>query len=161
MPKYIQELKDTVIDHFQNLTLIAEEQASTRPAPDKWSVKEIIGHLIDSAANNHQRFVRAQFTDTLVFDGYGQDDWVAAQNYQEANWHELLILWRGYNLHIAHVMETMPDEVRTRQRTEHNLHKIASDKVPEDLPTSLDYFMGDYVSHLKHHMTQIENILNS
>lgn len=161
MPAYIQELKDAVLDAFQNLTLVPEEKVTERPAPGKWSVKEIIGHLIDSASNNHQRFVRAQFTKELVFDGYGQDDWVGAQKYQEANWHELLILWRGFNLHLVHLMEIMPDDIRKRQRTVHNLHQIAFHTVPEDLPTSLDYFMGDYVVHLKHHLRQIEDILNS
>lgn len=161
MPAYIQELKDTVLDAFQNLTLVPEEQVVLKPAPGKWSAQEIIGHLIDSAANNHQRFVRAQFTDDLVFDGYSQDGWVEAQNYQEANWHEVLILWRGYNLHLVHLMEQMPDEVRTLARTKHNLHKVAFHTVPEDLPTSLDYFIGDYVLHLKHHLRQIEEILNA
>lgn len=149
------------MDAFQNLILVSEEQAAIKPAPGKWSTKEIIGHLIDSASNNHQRFVNAQFTDDLVFEGYSQDGWVAAQNYQEANWEELLILWRGFNFHIVHLMEKMPDEIRTKARTKHNLHKMASNKVPEDLPTSLDYFMGDYVMHLKHHLRQIEDLLNS
>ncbi len=161
MPAYIQDLKDTVLDAFQNLTLVEEDKVSAKPAPGKWSVKEIIGHLIDSASNNHQRFVRAQFTDDLIFDGYGQDGWVEAQNYQEANWHELLILWRGFNLQLAHLMTQVPDEIRTKARTQHNLHKIAFHTVPEDLPTSLDYFMGDYVLHLKHHLKQIEEILNN
>lgn len=161
MPAYIQELKDAVLDAFQNLTVVPEDQVEKRPAEGKWSVKEIIGHLIDSASNNHQRFVRAQFTDDLVFEGYGQDDWVGAQQYQTANWHELLILWRGFNLHLAHVMETMPDDIRTKARNEHNLHKVAFHTVPEDLPASLDYFMGDYVMHLKHHLRQIEDILNA
>lgn len=149
------------MDAFQNLILVSEEQAATKPAPDKWSTKEIIGHLIDSASNNHQRFVQAQFTDDLIFDGYSQDGWVEAQNYQKANWEELLILWRGFNFHLVHLMEQMPDEARTKARTKHNLHKIASDTVPEDLPTSLDYFMGDYVMHLKHHLRQVEDLLNS
>ncbi len=160
MPAYIQELKDLVLDHFQNLTVVPEAQVEAKPAPGKWSVKEIIGHLIDSASNNHQRFVRAQFTNELVFEGYGQDDWVSAQNYQQTNWHELLILWRGFNLQLAHVMQNVPDDIRTRARTVHNLHQIAFHTLPEELPTSLDYFMGDYVLHLKHHLKQIDDILN-
>jgi len=161
MPAYIQELKEAVLDAFQNLIIASEEAIEKRPAEGKWSVKEIIGHLVDSAANNHQRFVRAQFSKELVFEGYGQDDWVGAQNYQESNWQELLILWRGYNLHLVQLMEAMPEEIRTQQRTVHNLHEIAFHTVPEDLPTSLDYFMGDYVMHLKHHLRQVEELLNS
>lgn len=161
MPAYIQDLKDTILDAFQNLTLVAEEKVTVRPAEGKWSVKEIIGHLIDSASNNHQRFVRAQTTTGLTFEGYDQDQWVAAQNYQDANWHELLILWRGFNLQIAHLMEQTPDDVRKQARNIHNLHQIAFHTVPEDLPTSLDYFMGDYVTHLKHHLQQVDTLLNS
>ncbi len=161
MPTYISELKEAVLEAFQKLTMVSEEAAAQRPAEGKWSPKEIIGHLIDSASNNHQRFVRAQFTKELVFEGYGQDDWVSAQQYQTANWHELLILWRTFNLHLVHFMENMPDEIRTQQRTVHNLHQIASAKVPEDLPTSLDYFMGDYVQHLQHNLVQIEDLTGS
>jgi hypothetical protein len=55
-----------------------------KPAPDRWSKKEILGHLIDSAANNHQRFVRAQGTPRLEFPGYEQEFWVATQAYASA-----------------------------------------------------------------------------
>jgi hypothetical protein len=161
MPAYIQDLKDTVLDAFQNLTLIEEDKVKQSLTEGKWSIKEIIGHLIDSASNNHQRFVRAQSTSSLTFEGYDQDAWVASQNYQEANWHELLILWRGFNLQIAHLMEQTPEDIRKQARNIHNLHQIAFHTVPEDLPTSLDYFMGDYVLHLKHHLKQIEDILNN
>ena len=161
MPAYVEELKEAVLDAFQNLTMIPEEAVEIKPATDQWSVKEIIGHLIDSAVNNQQRFVRAQQSRELIFEGYDQDAWVSSQNYQAANWHELLILWRTLNLHIVHVMENTPDEVRTQSRSVHNLHKIAFHTVPEDLPTSLDYFMGDYVLHLKHHLGKVEELLNS
>lgn len=160
MPAYIQELKEAVLDAFQNLTMIPEEAVEVKPAPDQWSVKEIIGHLIDSAVNNQQRFVRAQQSRELVFEGYDQDAWVSSQNYQAANWHELLILWRTLNLHIVHIMENTPDDIRTQSRSVHNLHEIAFHTVPEDLPTSLDYFMGDYVLHLQHHLTAVERLLN-
>jgi hypothetical protein len=61
---------------------LSNEQAAKRPAADKWSPKEIIGHLIDSASNNHGRFVRAQLQDELIFSGYEQSEWVAIQQYQ-------------------------------------------------------------------------------
>ena len=161
MPAYIEELKEAVLDAFQNLTMIPEEATEQKPAPGKWSLKEIIGHLIDSAVNNQQRFVRAQQSRELVFEGYDQDAWVSSQNYQAANWHELLILWRTLNLHIVHIMENVPDDIRTQSRSVHNLHEIAFHTVPEDLPTSLDYFMGDYVLHLKHHLGKVAGLLNS
>jgi hypothetical protein len=115
----------------------------------------VIGHLIDSASNNHQRFVRAQFQEDLVFSGYEQDAWVSVQRYRDAPWEELIALWRSYNLHIARVMEAVPKDERVRLRARHNLDELAWKTVPPNEPASLDYFMSDYVSHLRHHLAQI------
>jgi DinB superfamily len=155
MLDYAGDLKATVLAASETLAAIPDEVAARKPGPGKWSPKEIIGHLIDSAANNHQRFIRAQLQDDLVFDGYAQDDWVSAQRYQEAPWQDLLTLWRAYNLHIARLIEAMPDEVRLRERRRHNLHELAWKPVPAGTPTTLDYFMRDYVQHLHHHLRQI------
>ena len=137
--------------------LLALEDAATarRPAPGKWSPREIVGHLIDSASNNHQRFVRAQFQEDLVFPGYAQDDWVAAQHYQDTPWPELVALWAAFNRHLARVMAAVPDDVRLKPRMRHSLHEIAFRAVPETQPATLDYFMRDYVDHLEHHLKQI------
>jgi len=89
---------------------ITESQSERPRAEDQWSSKQIIGHLIDSAANNHARFVLGQLKDDLVFPGYEQDRWVASQHYQEASWSQLVELWRAYNLHLAHVMSYVPKE---------------------------------------------------
>ena len=132
-----------------------DAQAAALPAPGKWSAKQVIGHLIDSASNNHQRFVRAQVTDDLVFPGYQQDAWVTVQGYQAAAWHELVVLWQYFNLHLARVIEAVPPEARTRPRIRHNLHQLAWRPVPEDQPATLEYFMADYVGHLTHHLSQI------
>ena len=132
-----------------------EDQSERPRAEGKWSPKQVIGHLIDSAANNHQRFVRAQFTDELVFPGYAQEDWLRVQNYQKESWSDLVQLWKLYNQHIAHLMSFVPDETRTRLRTKHNLHEIASDEIREDEPVTLDFFMRDYVDHMKKHLRQI------
>jgi hypothetical protein len=156
---YADDLRRTVVNVSSSLASLPDEVARRRAAPGKWSVKEIIGHLIDSASNNHQRFVRAQFQDDLVFPGYMQDDWVAAQGYQDAPWGGLLDLWREYNLHIARVIEAMPDDVRLRERRTHNLHELAWRAVPEDRPATLDYFMRDYVDHLHHHLRQISALI--
>jgi DinB superfamily len=137
------------------LTALAETETARRRGLGKWSPREIIGHLIDSASNNHQRFVSAQFGDDLVFPGYEQDRWVAAQRYQEAGWPELVSLWRSFNLHLAHVMETVPDETRLRLRQRHNLHEIGFGSFAADAPVTLDGFMHDYVAHLEHHVRQI------
>jgi hypothetical protein len=155
MVDYADDLKATVAAAAASLAALPEDAATVRPSPGKWSPKEIIGHLIDSAANNHQRFVRAQLQDDLVFAGYAQDDWVATQKYQDASWPDLLTLWRTYNLHIAWIIETMPADARLRERRRHNLHELAWQRVPVETPTTLDYFMRDYVLHLHHHLRQI------
>ena len=72
-------LRERVERAAQLLRSVSEAEAARQPAPGKWSKKEILGHLVDSASNNHQRFVRARFQDELVFPGYEQDDWVAAE----------------------------------------------------------------------------------
>ena len=155
MLDYADDLAGTVIAAAASLVAMSEESAARRPGPGKWSPKEVIGHLIDSAANNHQRFVRAQLQDDLVFPGYAQDAWVAAQRYRDAPWQNLLTLWRAYNLHIAWLMAAVPDEVRLRERRHHNLHELAWRPVPAETPATLDYFMRDYVNHVHHHLRQI------
>jgi hypothetical protein len=132
-----------------------ESVTAIRPAPWKWSPREIVGHLIDSAANNHQRFVRAAWQENLVFPGYRQTDWVKLQDYQACSWSDLVTLWAAYNRHIAHVMAAIPEDVRLRSHAKHNLDEIAWRTVPRAEATTLDYFMNDYVGHLEHHLRQV------
>jgi hypothetical protein len=134
---------------------MTEDESRVPLADEKWSAKETIGHLIDSAANNHQRFVRAQFKDDLVFEGYAQEDWVRAQRYNEEPWPLLVGLWRLYNLHLAHVMRHAPESARTLLRERHNLHEIGWAEVSREEPSTLEHLMLDYVSHLKSHLRQI------
>jgi hypothetical protein len=149
------ELREVVAAVTPRLLALSEVEATRAPAPGKWCPKQIIGHLIDSASNNHQRFVRAQFEDDLVFPGYEQGPWVAAQRYQAAPWSDLVTLWRLFNLHVARVVEAVPASVRQQPRARHNLHEIAWQPVAQSQPATLEYFMRDYVGHLKHHIAQI------
>ena len=152
---YNIELVDTVERATASLLAVPDIAAARRPAPRKWSSKEIIGHLIDSACNNHQRFVLAQHQDDLIFPGYDQEAWVKAQCYQDEAWSELVTLWRYYNLHIARVMECVSEDSRMRPRVRHNLDEIAWRPVPKNQPVTLDYLMRDYVGHLSHHLRQV------
>jgi len=151
-----ERLRAAVADGFARLSAISDTDASKPLTNDKWSSKQVIGHLIDSASNNHQRFVRANFTDDLIFPGYDQEQWVSLGHYADAPWESLLALWREFNLQIAGVMEATPASVRDSPRTQHNLHELAFRAVPEDQPATLGYFMTDYVEHLEQHLRQIE-----
>lgn len=155
---YIAELRTIVERESPRLLGASPDAVERRPDKGGWSAKEVLGHLIDSAAVNHQRFVRAQWQD-LVFAGYAQDDWVCAQHYQKAPWIELVALWREYNRHLARVMAAIPVEVRLREQRRHNLHEIAMHPAPADEPATLDYLMRDYVQHLQHHLAQIASRL--
>jgi hypothetical protein len=152
---YIDDLNTTVARATPMLLALPDAVNARRPAPGKWSPKEIIGHLIDSACNNHQRFVRIRSQGELVFPGYDQDAWVAAGDYQNAPWPDLVALWAGDNRHMARVMAKVPPEIRMKQHRRHNLDEIAFRAVPADQPATLDYFMADYVAHLHHHLRQI------
>ena len=155
--EYIHELETTVDDAARWLLGLPESTVSWRPNPTAWSIKEIIGHLIDSAANNHARFVRAASQDDLVFQGYAQDEWVRVQEYATAPWNEIVSLWHGYNRHLARVMAAIPPNVRHRQHERHNLHEIGWRPFSRDVPATLDQLMHDYVLHLAHHLSQVRD----
>lgn len=100
-----RHLREIVEKATPLLKEITDKDASHKENPAKWSKKEIIGHLIDSASNNQQKFVRSMQTPTLQFVKYNQDHWVAAQRYNKSDWQQLTELWHLYNLHLAHIIE--------------------------------------------------------
>ena len=131
-------------DHLRS---ISETVASKHPAPGKWSNKEILGHLIDSAANNHQRFVRLQLGPSINLPGYDGDEWVRVQRYQDRPWREIIDLWVMYNTQLASVIRHVnPASLR------HVWHTADG----EDL--DLEFIMRDYVVHLRHHLEQIREL---
>lgn len=148
-------LLEIIQDLRPQLEALGEPIVSQKPAINKWSKKEILGHLIDSAANNHQRFVRIRLQDHLVFQGYDQDEWVALQDYQNRQWKEIIELWYQYNWHLGKYIEQIPKSVMEKEHKEHNLFQIAYITVPKEESTTLSYFIGDYVGHLEHHARQI------
>jgi hypothetical protein len=154
MKAFLEDFSRTIEAGKKQLLAIPEEQAAVE-LPGKWSAKQIVGHLIDSAANNHQRFVRAQTTNDLICPGYDQEVWVATQAYDQESWFDLVQLWSTYNRHLLHFISAMPADVLTRERKEHNLDVLAFKAVPKNTPTTLEYFVRDYADHMVHHLTQI------
>lgn len=126
------------------LSAISEAAASAPLDAGKWSRKQILGHLIDSATNNHHRFVRAQIEGSLEMKSYKQDGWIAVQNYQARTWADLVALWTAYNCHLLHLIATAP---------EGNLGIFCT--VAGDESGTLEFLMVDYVAHLQHHLHQV------
>lgn len=153
-------LRAAVAEALPMLRSISEGDSQRRRQPTAWSPREIIGHLIDSASNNHGRFVRAALEDTLVFPPYDQEAWVALHEYHDQPWHGLLDRWTAFNEQIAGLIERIPRAALMRQRTTHNLHRIAWRTVPDGIATSLDYFVRDYIGHLRHHLAQIASTVD-
>lgn len=151
----LAEFVRTIEEASARLLSLTEREASAPLAAGKWSAKEVVGHLVDSASNNHQRFVRAQLKEDLVFEGYAQEEWVRVQAYRDEPWPPLVNLWKFYNLHLAHVCGRAPEGERLRPRREHNLHEIGWAPVSGEEPATLEHLMRDYVGHLKSHLRQI------
>lgn len=131
-----------------NQTVKADRQLidwAHKPDPSKWSKKEVIGHLIDSALNNLQRFVRCTYEENFKLV-YQQEEWVLAQHYQDADIDELFALWRSLNFQIANVLNLYPaDRLQV---------KCDNSKEAPGYHT-VEWLARDYVVHLKHHLAQI------
>jgi len=124
------------------LLKIQDEEISATPAPGKWSKKQIIGHLVDSAANNHRRFIAARIEDAPnIF--YNQDEWNRLTHYNEMDTRLLIHLWQHYNNFIAHIISHIPTTDLTR------ICKTGSNEHP------LSFIITDYVVHLEHHLRQL------
>ena len=142
------KLRDTANRFSRELLAADPAAAARRPQPGAWSAKEVLGHLIDSAANNHQRFVRAQQADALMLPGYEQNHWVESQGYQAADWSHLVTLWGHLNLHLADVIARIPPATYG-----------VSCVIGDSKPMTLEVLVVDYLRHLEHHAAQIRSRL--
>ncbi len=140
----MSDLSAVVAEHFPFLQTVSDEQASRKPAPESWSAKEILGHLIDSGVNNHARFVRASAEDGLSLPGYDQQAWVSVGGWQQRDWADLLALWQAYQLQLAHVIARLSADALA-----HRLSIGGGERV------TLEFAAQDYVAHQLHHLAQI------
>jgi len=127
----------------QQLYAVSNEAASAKPNADRWSSKEILGHLVDSASNNHQRFVRMQIENNLTLPGYLQNEWVAVQQWQQREWSDIIDLWKLYNQHILHIFKVVQED------------KLANTVSLKGNTYTLQFIIDDYVDHMEHHLKQI------
>jgi GNAT superfamily N-acetyltransferase len=142
------ELLKIVQEIFSLLIKVPESLAAARPGRDKWSAKQIIGHLIDSGINNNTRFIRSQQISLLEIPGYDQDFWAKGQAWQYNSWLNLINLWAGFNEHLALTIRTIPANKL--------LHQC---KIGERAPVTLLFLVTDYVEHFKHHLQQLKVII--
>ncbi|WP_431611813.1 DinB family protein [Chryseobacterium sp. 'Rf worker isolate 10'] len=138
----LKNIIDAELQRFQN---ISEEEWSYRSSSEKWSKKEIIGHLCDSAFTNIRRFVVTQYkeNENIVYD---QNFWVKAQNYQNVPTSDLIDLWKSLNYQIVHIVENIPDEA---------LQRTCDTTKTEPRIYTLEFIIDDYVDHLQHHLKAI------
>jgi hypothetical protein len=143
MNRIAGDLRMVIEAALPRLRAVTETAAGADRGERKWRKKEILGHLIDSAANNHQRFVRTQFDDPLVIAGYDQDRWVSIHNYRGRSWDALVSLWAAMNDHVAAVIDGVAHDALQHRCTVGETTGI------------LEWWMEDYVRHLRHHLAQI------
>lgn len=125
------------------LKMFSEQEFSHKPNPAKWSKKQIMGHLIDSAANNHHRFIRSRIEDgPNIF--YQQDEWNNLSHYNEMRSDDVIALWANYNKLLAHIISKM---------VEKDLERTCYSGGTE--PLTLGFIVEDYVHHLEHHLKQV------
>lgn len=135
----LQFLYDTIPNL---LTKIDDQLFSEKPSAEKWSKKEIIGHLIDSATNNHQRLVRVQFEDkpTIVYD---KEKWNQYNFYQHISGEQIIAFWTTYNKQLIELIRQIPTNDLERECN-------VGDKF-----LTLEFLINDYVLHLEHHLRQV------
>ena len=142
--KLANELRATLASGIAQLsTKYDESSASEIPAEGKWSAKQVVGHLIDSASNNLQRAVRLMVDPELRMAGYKQNEWVDVQGYANRPWGELLSLWQAHNLHLAHAMQRVKKEHLGR------IWFYGEEQV------TLGFMLEDYIAHMKHHLRRM------
>jgi len=145
MPEQLaHSLQQAVDREFLQLQSVSERDAGIKPGPAVWSKKEELGHLIDSAANNHVRFVRASLESEFRGLGYEQDGWVALHGYHEMPWAELIDFWKRYNTFLAGLVRRIPEE-----------HLSKKCVVGESQPVTLRFLVEDYTLHMQHHLDHI------
>lgn len=146
---------DRIAQVADELFELADTQMSKPRTEGGWSRKQILGHLIDSASVNHQRFIEAQLTDSIYFTGYAHQQWVELQGYKDADWEELVTLWCAFNMQLCTLVERIPSAVIDKLHCDHSYHETAFRELPADEPSTLGYLIADYFAHLQYHLDQL------
>jgi len=138
------KFQDQLADAERRLRAITEQQACTPIRDGAWSRKQVLGHLIDSSLNNHQRFVRASLQEEYEGPGYEQEGWVRMHAYDSLPWTELVDLWASHNRLLTRVTGLVPE----------SKYEVIC-RVGHYEPMTLLALMEDYLVHMRHHLNQI------
>jgi len=141
----LKELRALINEVPPRLSQLSSSQVERKLSTAKWSPKEELGHLLDSAANNHQRIVRAQLEDKPRMPGYDGDAWVELHQYQRRNWQEMIELWRALNQQLLTAAEAAPDDAWSRTCT-----------IADSQPLTLKFVFEDYIAHMLHHLKHVD-----
>jgi hypothetical protein len=125
------------------LDTINEEEFSYKPSPQQWSKKEILGHLIDSATNNHHRFIRVQFEQSPLIT-YNQNTWNRCGQYDKISSKQLVTFWASYNRYLVELIKCIPRDTLARECN-----------IGRESNVTLEWLIEDYLRHLEHHVHQI------
>lgn len=155
MIKYIDSFRDTIERSFSLLSDEIKFVSQEGMPSKKWSTKETLGHLIDSAIINYTRFLSALEKEDLVFSKYPENKYVTIQKYEQRDWNELAALWKDLNIHIAELVSNIPAEKLEKMTIAHNFDEICWKPVGENEKTNLIYLIKDYIGHMEHHLDQI------
>ena len=139
-PMRAAQLRAAVKAAASRLRALDAPNQEDRP-PGKWSARQIVGHLVDSAINNYARLILGQLQDDAIILGYAQESWVRLGRYQDAEWNELVSLWELLNLQLARVIEAIPGDAWMRTLPGASI--------------TLGGLVDDYLRHLTHHLGQI------
>jgi len=139
------EILAVITKEEQILIHLSEDIITQRFNKQNRSIKQLLGHLIDSASNNHQRMVRLQYNEELVFPDYTQDNdrWIALQDYQHADWNNLVQLWKFYNLHIIQVIQSVDTTRLNNFWTDVEGNKVTLRQMIEGYIWHLNLHIGD------------------
>ncbi len=140
-----QQLKNILEHALPRLKEIEATEFAYKINASTWSKKEILGHLIDSATNNHQRFIHGQFENAPMIS-YDQNQWVEKSKYQEMDKEILINFWYSYNTHLIYVVQNIPDNTLQNKCT-----------MRDGSLVTIEFLIGDYIAHLEHHLSQILN----
>jgi hypothetical protein len=144
MKEVARQIRSLILTVEPQLSRMNHDAMASKPGPNEWSKKEILGHLIDSATNNHQRFVRAVYKVADRFPTYNQNEWVRIQRHNDAPWPSLVAFWSAYNLHLSRVIECIPENAES-----------SPCNIGKEGPVTLEFVVRDYLRHLQHHLKDI------